>query len=532
MSQDNARPPVAHDFYEILRTHGITRIFGNPGSNELTMLKHLPDDIEYVLALQEGAALAMAEGYAYASGTVGFVNLHSGSGAGNAMGNLTNSAAAHAPLVVLAGQQSRKYMPYGAMLASNDPVKLYDPLVKWSGEPLRPEDTAVLTSKAILLAATAPTGPVFLSVPLDDWEREGDPETVAHLIDRRVMGAPVIDTDSLEVIAAALAGATNPVMVLGPGVDNDRGWQASVRLADSREMPVWIAPSPSRAPFPTRHGRFQGLLPTGLGAIAEKLAGHDLVLTLGAAVFRYHQFIDGPLIPDGAQLVGVTSDPDEATRAGVGTILVGDPSDALVRLAEVFATDDPAILPARTVEPATAGDAPYTAEAILDAVDRSKPVDARVVLEWTSADAMWPRLSFERSGSYFFPASGGLGWGLPAAIGLAMGSPERPVVALIGDGAMQYTPAALWTAARYKVPVTFVVCQNREYGALQRFARHMEVPDAPYLDIPDLDPTAIATGYGVPAVALDSLHALEEFVRSAATAEGPRLAVIPQRSAR
>lgn len=524
---------VADAFYEVLRARGVTRMFGNPGSNELTMLKHLPEDIEYVLALQEGVAIAMADGYAQASGGLGVVNLHSSSGAGNAMGNLTNSVAGHVPLLVVAGQQSRKYVPLGAMLTNTGAMQLYDPLVKWSGEPLRPEDTPLLTSQAALLASSAPQGPVFLSVPLDDWACPADEGDAAQLAGRRAVAAPVLSVESLDEIAEALAAASSPVLVLGPCADTDAGWAATRLLSERRGMPVWVAPSPSRAPFPTRHPHFRGALPTGLGAVADVLAGHDLVLTIGAAVFRYHQFVDGAPLAPGARLVGVTSDPGEAARAAFGALYVGDPGDAATRLAALVADGSPAPTGALELpEAPPSQDGRHSAHAILDAVDRGKPDDAVVVLEWTSADILWARLSFDRAGSYHFPANGGLGWGLPAAIGVQLGDPSRPVVALIGDGAMQYTPAALWTAARYRVPVTFVVCQNEEYGALQRFSRIMDVPDGGYLDLPGLDPVAIARGYGVDSRRIDDLDELEEYVRGAATADGPRLAVVPQLSQR
>lgn len=528
MTDPTPRTTVAEAFYDVLRAHGITRIFGNPGSNELTMLKHLPGDIEYVLALNEGAALAMAEGYANATGTVGVVNLHSSSGTGNAMGALTNSSASHAPVVILSGQQSRRYVPFAGMLANVEPTILTKPLVKWAGEPLRPEDTPRLVSQAILLATSAPAGPVFLSVPLDDWARPADTSDLDHLRSRRVHGDPVISSTALEQLATALDSASSPVLVLGPGVDDDQGWAAAIRLAEARSMPVWIAPSPSRAPFPTRHRLFQGLLPTGLGAVAEKLRENDLVLTFGAAVFRYHQFVEGEPLDVGSRLMGVTYDPDEAAHASTGELFIGNPSDAIDRLAAAQAD----VHSARVTAPRTVADdarvGPFAATAILDAVDRGKSRDSIVVLEWTSADALWPRLSFDRPGSYYFPASGGLGWGLPAAIGIAMGAPNRPVVALIGDGAMQYTPAALWTAARQVVPVTFIIAQNEEYGALRRFAGVMGTPAAPYLDIPHLDPVAIASGYGIDSRRVETLEELEVFVREGAHAIGPRLAVVAQ----
>ncbi|KTS64576.1 benzoylformate decarboxylase [Microbacterium testaceum] len=526
-------PDVAQAFYEVLRARGVTRIFGNPGSNELTMLKHLPDDIEYVLALQEGAAVAMADGYAQASGSLGVVNLHSSSGTGNAMGNLTNSAAAHAPVLVIAGQQSRRYVPLNAMLTNVDATRLADPLVKWSAEPLRPEDVPAVVSQAALLAMSAPTGPTYVSIPLDDWARPADEQVSAGLPARSVAATPVLSEASIDEIVAELDAASSPVLVLGPGVDTEAGWAATRALSERRGLPVWVAPSPSRAPFATRHPHFRGILPTGLGAVAELLSEHDVVLTLGAAVFRYHQFVEGAPLRPGTRLIGVTSDPGEAARAAAGAIHVGDPVDAAARLAaRVRESDGPAdgaFVP--DAAPPTVGGR-HSAQAILDAVDRAKPADAVVVLEWTSADALWARFTFDRAQSYYFPANGGLGWGLPAAIGVQLADPSRPVVALIGDGAMQYTPAALWTAARYGIPVTFVIPQNEEYGALQRFSRIMDVPDGGYLDLPGLDPCAVARGYGVDAHRLDSLDDLEAFVRGAATATGPRLAVVPQLSQR
>jgi benzoylformate decarboxylase len=523
---------VAQAFYDVLRARGVTRIFGNPGSNELTMLKHLPGDIEYILALQEGAAVAIADGYAQASGSLGVVNLHSSSGTGNAMGNLTNSAAAHAPVVVIAGQQSRRYVPLNAMLTNVDATRLADPLVKWSAEPLRAEDVPAVVSQATLLAMSSPTGPTYVSVPLDDWAQPADDRVSASISDRSVSAAPVLAEASIEQIAAALDAASSPVLVLGPGVDTDDGWQATRLLSERRGLPVWVAPSPSRAPFPTRHPHFRGILPTGLGAVADLLAEHDLVLTIGAAVFRYHQFVDGAPLHPGTRLIGITSDPGEAARAAAGEIYVGDAVDAAARLvSRVREGASPAGGLALDAAPASAGGR-HSAQAILDAVDRAKPAEAVVVLEWTSADALWARLSFDRAQSYYFPANGGLGWGLPAAIGVQLADPSRPVIALIGDGAMQYTPAALWTAARYKVPVTFVVGQNDEYGALQRFSQLMNVPDGGYLDLEGLDPCAIARGYGIEAHRLSDLDQLETFVRESGTASGPRLAVIPQLSQR
>ncbi|WUD71095.1 benzoylformate decarboxylase [Streptomyces sp. NBC_00510] len=529
MRKRTAVVTVSDAFYRILRHHGVKAVFGNPGSNELSFLTGLPEDIPYYLALQEGAAIAMADGFAQASDTTGFLNLHAASGTGNAMGCMTNTASCHTPMVVMAGQQSRRYVPVGAMLTNVDPTKLCDPLVKWSGEPPRPQDGPALVSKGLMLAASAPRGVVYLSVPLDDWNEPAEEGDLAHLMDRGVEGGPVLAPHVLDALAGVLGRAGSPVLVLGPGADTETGFPAAVALAERARLPVWVAPSPPRAPFPTRHRCYQGQLPSAVGAVAEVLSGHDVVLCFGAPVFRYHAPSGSDFLPPGVSVYGVTDDPDEAARAPFGRLAVGDPSDALVRLAEAAAPADRPWPPERTVTAADTSGPAFTAEAILDAIECGKSDDTVFALEWTSADMARDRLTVTRSKSLFYPAAGGLGWGLPAAIGLRLGRPERSVVALIGDGAMQYTTSALWTAARYRVPVTFVVCNNRRYRALEEFSELLHVPEGDYLDIAGIGVLDLARGYGLEAHRAEDLQDLTDFVHQGLTAQVPRLVEVHQR---
>ncbi|MEV4518297.1 benzoylformate decarboxylase [Dactylosporangium sp. NPDC049525] len=522
---------VRDAFYDVLRTHGITTIFGNPGSNELPLLKQVPDDFRYVLALQEGVAVGIADGFAQASGVPSVVNLHAAAGTGNAMGNLTNTQSGHVPVVVTSGQQSRRYSALNALLTNVDAPQLARPLVKWSTEPLRASDVPLALSKGILLASAAPAGPVYVSIPLDDWDHPADPATTRLLTRRGLHGAPVAADPPLRQLAGRLEAAGNPVLVLGPDVDDPVGWAGAVRLADRLRLPVWVAPSPSRCPFPTRHPAFQGLLPAGVGTVADRLAGHDLVAVFGAAVFRYHETVDGEYLAAGADLWSVTSDPDEAARAPMGHAVIGDPSDALTRVAGLVPSR--AVAGPPTVDhapPAAADGPPFAAEAILDAVNAAKDDATVIVLEWTSADMIWDRLDLTRPGSLYFPASGGLGWGLPAAIGIQLADPARRVIALIGDGALQYTVSGLWTAAQHRIPVVFVVPRNDEYAALKQFTELMDAPDTPGLELPALDVVGLATAYGVPAVRADTLDAFTtELRRALAATDGPRLIEIPQR---
>ena len=327
---------VRDAFYEVLRAHGIKTIFGNPGSNELPLLSDFPGDFRYIHALQEGAAIGMADGYAQATGRPALVNVHAAAGTGNAMGNLTNAQSAHVPLIVTSGQQARPYAALGALLTNVDAPTLARPLVKWSNEPLRPQDLPYALSKGILLATSAPAGPVYLSLPLDDWDTDADPSALDQLKARTVHGNPIVPEGPLETLRSRLASASNPVMILGPGTDDAAGWGGATRLAEQLALPVFVASSPSRCPFPTRHPNYRGILPSDIPGVAARLDGHDLIAAFGAAIFRYHEFAEGDYLPAGAELWAVTSDPDEAARAPVGHALIGDPADALTRLADTI----------------------------------------------------------------------------------------------------------------------------------------------------------------------------------------------------
>src|SRR6202012_5896534 len=359
---------VRDAFYEVLRSHGISTIFGNPGSNELPLLSGMPDDFRYILALQEGAAIGMADGFAQATGRPSLVNLHAAAGTGNAMGNLVNTQAGHVPVVITSGQQARQYTELKAYLTNVDAPKLVEPLVKWSHEPARPQDTPQSLSKAILLAAAAPTGPVYLSLPLDDWDYDADASALGQLKARTTDGNPVVPEEALGRLRERLAAAQNPVMVAGPDIDTPVGWDGAVQLAEKLSLPVLVAPSPARCPFPTRHPSFRVLLPGSIPAGASHFAGHDLIVAFGAPIFMSHEFAAGDYLPAGAELWAVTSDPDEAARAPLGHILIGDPADAVKRLPDTTRADGRSPLAREPLPAADTTGPAFTDEAIIDAL--------------------------------------------------------------------------------------------------------------------------------------------------------------------
>ncbi|WP_069817285.1 benzoylformate decarboxylase [Streptomyces sp. TP-A0874] len=524
-------PTVRETTYHLLRAWGLTTVFGNPGSNELPFLDGFPSDFRYVLGLHEGAVLAMADGYAQATGRPALVNLHSAAGLGNAMGNLANARASQTPLVVTAGQQARAMIGLGSVLAEPAMTRVPEPQVKWSFEPARAQDVPRALSEAFHLATLPPAGPVFVSLPLDDWAQEVDVDEVAHLATRRVRSAGAAVPEVVEELAGRLSRAQAPVLVVGPEADDERAFELVVALAERLAVPVWTAPTPPRCPFPTRHPLWQGVLPPSIAGVSEHLAGHDLVLVLGAPVFRYHAYRPGPWLPEGTELVAVSADPSSAARAAFGDALVADVASVAAQLLDALPATPVRPTPAPVRRPALApdpADAPFTADGVFALMARTLPAGVRLVNESTSNTAQfWEHLDLSRPRGLFFPAAGGLGFGLPAAVGAALADPTRPVVAVLGDGAVQYGVVGLWSAVQWNLPITFLVMRNGSYGALRSFVDQLGVSGAPGLDLPDIDAGRLAEGYGLPSRRITDGAELAAELAAVAPDRGPRLLELP-----
>jgi benzoylformate decarboxylase len=504
----------------------MTTMFGNPGSTELPMLHGFPDDFTYVLGLQEAVVVGMADGYAQASGRPTLVNLHTAPGVGNAMGAIFNAQANKSPLVITAGQQVRAMVTLQANLTNRDATRLPHPFVKWSYEPPRAADVPAALGRATHLATLPPRGPVFVSVPMDDWGEQVDDGDAKHTIERSVTGRAAPDPDAIRSLAERLNAAENPTLVVGPDVDAAGAWEAAVSLVERQRLPVWATPAPGggRIGFPEGHPSFRGTLPPAIGPLGEMLAGHDLVLVVGSSVFPYYPYIPGPLLAEGTALIQITSDPDEAARAPMGDAIVADPRLALeALLAEVpeSGRPPPQALGAPEAPPESDPLSPSTVHATLGEVF---PEDGIVVLESPSSTmALRNQLRLSASGSYYFGAGGGLGFGLAAAVGVQLAQPGRPVVCVMGEGSVQYAVTAFWSAVAYKVPVTFLVLRNEEYSILKWFADVEQVTGAPGLDLPALDSAAIASGYGLESRRVAGSGELSEALSEAIPASEPRL---------
>jgi benzoylformate decarboxylase len=546
---------------QLLRAYGMTTIFGNPGSTELPMLTQLPDDFTYVLGLQELAVVGIADGFAQASGRVAHVNLHTGPGVGNAVGGILNARANRSPLLITAGQQARAQITIEATLTNTEATLGPAPYVKYAHEPPRAQDVPTALARAIHHAMLPPRGPAFVSIPMDDWAAEADEDRSVHARDRVVHGRVAPDPVALAALADRLRAAARPALVVGPEVDASGAWEDVVALAQEQRLAVWAPPvtGGSRIGFPEAHAQFQGILPPAIGPLAQTLEGHDLVLVVGSQVFAYYPYIPGPLLPAGTELVALTADMTDAARAPMGEVILGDVGLALSALRERAGVADPArrpvpgprAQPQAPPEPpgseagagAGAGAGRLSLEATLDALAHAWPADGICVAEAPSAMlALRDRLRLSRPASWYFSASGGLGFGIAAAVGVQMAQPDRPVVCVLGEGSAQYGITALWTAVAYRVPVTFLVLRNDEYAILKWFAKLTssdmtspgvtssdgEPPYPPGLDLPGLDTAAIARAYGVDARDVNDAEALVAALHEAICAlDGPRLIQVP-----
>jgi benzoylformate decarboxylase len=365
---------------------------------------------------------------------------------------------------------------------------------------------------------------------MDDWTAEADDGATKQAIARSVDGRAGADPAKVADLAKRLAAAKNPVMIAGPDIDASGGWDAAVALAERQKLPVFATPAPGggRIGFPEGHPLFQGVLPPAIGPVTQTLEGKDLILVVGSSVFPYYPYIPGPLLPEGATLIEITSDPDEAARAPMGEAIVADVALTLEALLA-------AVEEANRAEPDPLGDPgpgeesdPLSPTMVHNTLAQVFPEDGIIVLESPSSTlALRNQLRLSKPGSYYFGAGGGLGFGLAAAIGVQLAQPERPVVCVLGEGSAQYAITAFWSAATYRVPVTFLVLRNEEYAILKWFADIEEVKGAPALDLPALKVAQVAAGYGVGSQIVESRDELHSALEDSIAAESPRVIEVP-----
>ena len=397
--------------------------------------------------------------------------------------------------------------------------------MKWSVEPARAEDVPLAIARAYYLAMTPPRGPVFVSIPSDDWGAKTTP-VEAREVSRHLRADP----DLLARVAQVLDRARTPAFVVGATVDRDRAWDEAVKLAERHHARVYVAPMSGRCSFPEDHALWAGFLPAMRERIVERLAGHDLVFAIGAPAFTYHVEGHGPHLPVGAELVQLTDDPQVAARAPTGTSVISSIRLGLLDLLEHSAPrrrEAPPrhARPPRLEEPAPGERLPVAW--VLQALNDLRARNSIVVEEAPSArPIMHAHLPIFESETFYTMCSGGLGHGLPAAVGVALPKPGVRVIGLLGDGSAMYSIQALWSAAQLRLPITVVILKNRRYAALQDFAPafgHRRGDPVAGTDLPGLDFVALAAGHGMRAVRVVHAQALRAVLADALRSSGPVL---------
>lgn len=484
---------------DLMRRFGLTSVFANPGSTELPLFRNFPKDFRYVLGLQEAVVVGMADGYAQATRNASFVNLHSAAGVGNAMGNIFTAHKNRTPIVITAGQQARSILPFDPFLASAQSIELPKPYVKWSIEPARAQDVPLAIARAYYIAMMPPRGPVLVSVPVDDWDQPAEP-----VVPRVVSAVLRPDPSVLAMIGAALDASDHPAFVVGAAVDRDGAWNEMVRLAETHNAAVWAAPMSGRCSFPENHKLFAGFLPAMRERIVSLLAGHDAIFAIGAPAFTYHVEGSGPHIPAGASLCQLTDDPDTAAWTPAGMAAVGSIRLGLLDLLARPAPKPRSLPAVRAPRPRAKPSVRMSAAYVLQTLAELRDGSEIVVEEAPSArSAMQGYLPITQSESFYTMDSGGLGYAMPASVGVALAKPGVCVIGIIGDGSSMYSIQALWSAAQLKLPITFVILNNGRYAALQEFAPVFGFAQDDVVqgtNLPGIDLVALARGMGCDAV--------------------------------
>lgn len=546
-------------FLDILAAFGVSKIFGNPGTTELPLNDALVGDdrFEYILGLQEVPVMGMADGYAMASGSIAVVNLHISCGLGHAMGILYNAFREGTPLLVTAGQQDRR-LAFEEPILGGDMVSVARPWTKWSYEVQQVGDMVGAVRRAIQTALTPPTGPVFLSLPIDVQMEEFERLEMAPVVlpDSRVRPP----TDAISQATKLLLSAKNPVILAGGRVTERNAVQELRVVAELVGAPV-ISESGTthgRLAFPPDHPLYALGLPLWSPEVRDRLAQFDVALVVGMDLLRQYVYHEpARAIPESLRLVHIDEDPWQLNKnypLEVGVI--GDTKMSLLELAEqlkLHQTNDSQKSAAARLQKwsnehsadrkqlkqkivAQQDQRPMTPLTLMGAIAEVLPPDIVVVEEAvTTTNTTFERLgAIQNTTGYFGHRGWSLGWGLGCAIGAQLAWPDRPVLAMLGDGAAMYGIQGLWSAAKYQAPVTFVICNNAQYQILKIGAKGLQLPaalnnDFVGLDLyqPEVDFVALAQSLGVEAVRLTEPGEVAAAVKRGLAGDRPLLIDAP-----
>lgn len=546
-------------FLEVLAAAGVRHLFGNPGTTELPLNAALSRDprFQYIFGVQEIPVVAMADGYAMASGTLGVTNVHISCGLGNAMGMIYNAHIEGTPLLITAGQQDRR-LRFAEPVLDGDLVSVARPWTKWAYEVQRVEDLPAALRRAIQIALTPPTGPVFLALPVDVQLKQttGLDVSPPHVPDRQVRPPK----DALRRAAALLLQAKNPALLAGSRVLEADGVQELVSVAERLGAPVFAEGTSlhGRLPMPVDHPQYRGVLPLWSPEIRALFEPFDVVLAIGTNVLRLYIYREPERpLPDHVRLIHLDNHPGEIGKNFPVEIgLIGDPKCGLAELEEFLCLGQTGDEVARAEEQrekwailrrqehsrlqaeieAQRHLRPLTPLTFMHSLARVLPPNVAVIEEAiTTHQNVFERLEVLKDPTGFFAHRGwALGWGMGCALGVKLAWPHRPVLGLIGDGSALYGIQALWSAAHHHIPVTFVIANNAQYKILKVCGEVMALPElnepgCPGMNLvgPEVDFVGLARAFGVEALRVAEPDQLSDCVRESFAANKPMLLEVP-----
>jgi benzoylformate decarboxylase len=534
-------------FLALLKDEGITHLFGNPGTTELPIMHALKDhpDLTYVMAMQESLVVAIADGFSRASGRLVACNVHVAPGLGNAMGSLYNASFTGTPMILTAGQQEQGHgltepLLYGPL------VRMAEPLVKWAVEVTRLEDLPRIVRRAAKIATTPPTGPVFISLPGDILNSEAGIELGRSTrVDTRVKPSD----ESLKALAARILKAERPVIIAGDEIVKSDALEEAAALAATLGCPAYQQSAPYGAHFLSESPCFMGALSRLQKQVREVLSPYDLMIVLGADPLRMSVHSEVDPLPHGLPIVQVgLVEWDLAKNYGAEIAIKADVKETLRALVPALQSAGGSALTARAKQGISALasrnwsarraslveqisknstrspiDPDYLALQVVEAM----PENAIMVDEGLTSSRQMLALRPHRDRyGYHALASGGIGWGLPASVGVSMANPDRPVVCFSGDGSAMYSIQALWTAAHHKLPLSVVIVNNGGYRIIKQrlLAFH---GDDHYVGMDFVDPpvdfTGMAKSLGLEAMRITAAKDLKSSLASAFKRPGAKL---------
>ena len=541
-------------FLELLKQEGVEILFGNPGTTELPLMDALAveNELRYVLALQEASVIGMADGYAQASGKLAVVNLHVTPGLGNAMGMLYDAQKAGSSILVTAGQHDQDFNTTEPILWADLPP-IARPLVKWSAEVHRLADLPRLLHRAAKTAMAPPTGPVFLSLPGDILKAEGEIDLLAPTrVAARLRGDPA----AVKQAATILAEAKRPLIVAGDAVARSKAHAELIELAELIGAPVYSELVPSTASFPASHPLFRGAMTRMQGPVRKILEQYDVLFSVGGDLFTLSLPSDIEPMPPGLTLIHLDTDPWELGKNYPPQVaILGDPKTTLPDITEALRkamssgargaarerldAAKAATLAERGALKAKAREmarqTPVQPLSLLNAIGEMLPKDAVVIDETISSGAgIRSLIRSDDPQSFYGLRGGGIGWGLPAALGVKLALPDRPVLALVGDGSAMYTCQALWTAAHERIAAVFVILNNSSYRILKQrlvaqrgLAAQVDRFVGMELTDPVIDYVNLARSLGVAAERVTSVHDATDLIAKGLKSDAPLLIDVP-----